>query len=67
MVGANEFDDFINIVRTSRNVFYFTNQMGRFKDMLESIRKARGCKKELAKMLNVIKNEPLTTTNRFNN
>ena len=46
-ITANEHEDFINMLLTARNLFYYSGNMNCFSDLLQNLRRSNRCKKEL--------------------
>ncbi|KAL4239909.1 Zinc finger SWIM domain-containing protein 8 [Mactra antiquata] len=47
-INASEYDDFVSIICSARNVFYITpGGMVQFQDLLQSLRRTKFCRKEL--------------------
>ena len=53
----NEHEDFINMLLTARNLYYYSNNMNIFSDLLSNLRRQNKCKKDIwNKICNAINN-----------
>jgi hypothetical protein len=56
-INPNEHDDFISMVVTARNAFYFSGNINCFNELLQNLRKSKSCKKDLwTKLCNALAN-----------
>ena len=56
----NEHEDFINMLITARNIFYYSNNMNFFSDLIQSLRRSNKCKKEIwNKICNALNSQPI--------
>lgn len=47
-INTSEYDDFVSIICSARNVFYITpGGMVQFQELLQSLRRTKSCRKEL--------------------
>jgi hypothetical protein len=61
----NDHEDFINMVITARNAFYYSGNMSSFSELLQNLKKSKACKKDLwSKIYNALAN---TSTNISSN
>lgn len=56
-ITASEHEDFINMILTSRNIFYYSGNMNFFSDLIQNVRRSNRCKKDLwTKIYNALNN-----------
>jgi len=56
-ISPSEHDDFINMIITARNLFYYSGNMNCFSDLVQNLRRSNRCKKELwTKICNALNN-----------
>ncbi|RNA04312.1 zinc finger SWIM domain-containing 8 [Brachionus plicatilis] len=46
-LSQNEHEDFINMLLTARNIFFYSGNMNYFTDLLQNIRRSNKCKKDI--------------------
>lgn len=46
-LSPNEHEDFINMLLTARNIFFYSGNMNYFTDLLQNIRRSNKCKKDI--------------------
>ncbi|CAF0728702.1 unnamed protein product [Brachionus calyciflorus] len=46
-LSQNEHEDFINMLLTARNIFFYSGNMNHFSDLIQNLRRSNKCKKDI--------------------
>lgn len=57
-MSPNEHDDFISMILTARNIFFYSNNMNCFSDLIQNITRSHRCKRDLQNKIYNALNSP---------